>query len=88
MLTGDSATASQCHFSPTFRFNDEEVCTCPQVSVPQQFYSVPWNTFNRDVLKSLYSFAPISMHCNKSSAVQFPVCTVSQPVQQSNSWHR
>lgn len=48
---------------------------CPQVSVPQQFYSIPWNTFNRDVLKSLYGFAPISMHCNKSSAVRFPVGT-------------
>lgn len=61
------------------RFNDEEICMCPQVSVPQQFYSIPWNTFNRDVLKSLYSFAPISMHCNKSSAVRFPVGTASLP---------
>ncbi|NXL87097.1 DOPO hydroxylase, partial [Alectura lathami] len=60
------------YFNLVNRFNDEEVCTCPQVSVPQQFSSVPWNTFNRDVLKSLYSFAPISMHCNKSSAVRFP----------------
>ncbi|KAM4647720.1 LOW QUALITY PROTEIN: dopamine beta-hydroxylase [Amazona ochrocephala] len=60
------------YFNLVNRFNDEEVCMCPQVSVPQQFYSVPWNTFNRDVLKSLYSFAPISMHCNKSSAVRFP----------------
>lgn len=61
------------------RFNDEEICMCPQVSVPQQFYSIPWNTFNRDVLKSLYGFAPISMHCNKSSAVRFPVGTASLP---------
>lgn len=61
------------------RFNDEEVCTCPQVSIPQQFFSVPWNTFNRDVLKSLYGFAPISMHCNKSSAVRFPVRIASHP---------
>lgn len=61
------------------RFNDEEICTCPQVSVPQQFYSIPWNTFNRDVLKSLYGFAPISMHCNKSSAVRFPVGAASLP---------
>ncbi|KFV76170.1 Dopamine beta-hydroxylase, partial [Struthio camelus australis] len=60
------------YFNLVNRFNDEEVCTCPQVSVPQQFASVPWNTFNRDVLKSLYGFAPISMHCNKSSAVRFP----------------
>lgn len=61
------------------RFNDEEVCTCPQVSVPQQFSSIPWNAFNRDVLKSLYGFAPISMHCNKSTAVRFPVRTASPP---------
>ncbi|NWR33857.1 DOPO hydroxylase, partial [Tachuris rubrigastra] len=60
------------YFNLVNRFNDEEVCMCPQVSVPQQFDSVPWNTFNRDVLKSLYGFAPISMHCNKSSAVRFP----------------
>lgn len=39
----------------------------------QQFASVPWNSFNREVLKALYDFAPISMHCNKSSAVRFPV---------------
>ncbi|KFV50101.1 Dopamine beta-hydroxylase, partial [Tyto alba] len=67
------------YFNLVNRFNDEEVCTCPQASITQQFYSVPWNTFNRDVLKSLYSFAPISVHCNKSSAVRFPVRTASQP---------
>uniref|UniRef100_A0A8B9P7C1 Dopamine beta-hydroxylase n=1 Tax=Apteryx owenii TaxID=8824 RepID=A0A8B9P7C1_APTOW len=67
------------YFNLVNRFNDEEVCTCPQVSVPQQFASVPWNTFNRDVLRSLYSFAPISMHCNKSSAVRFPVRTTLKP---------
>ncbi|XP_071673312.1 dopamine beta-hydroxylase isoform X3 [Patagioenas fasciata] len=68
------------YFNLVNRFNDEEVCTCPQVSVPQQFFSVPWNTFNRDVLKSLYSFAPISMHCNKSSAVRFPGEWEKQPL--------
>ncbi|NXY76649.1 DOPO hydroxylase, partial [Glareola pratincola] len=68
---GRRCCISVWHFSCP-RFNDEEVCTCPQASVPQQFFSVPWNTFNRDVLKSLYGFAPISMHCNKSSAVRFP----------------
>ncbi|NXY49014.1 DOPO hydroxylase, partial [Ceuthmochares aereus] len=68
------------YFNLVNRFNDEEVCTCPQVSVPQQFYSVPWNTFNRDVLKSLYNFAPISMHCNKSSAIRFPGQWEKQPL--------
>lgn len=54
-------------------FNNEEVCTCPQASVPEQFTSVPWNSYNRDMLKALYRFAPISMHCNKTSAVRFQV---------------
>uniref|UniRef100_A0A8B9EVL7 Dopamine beta-hydroxylase n=1 Tax=Anser cygnoides TaxID=8845 RepID=A0A8B9EVL7_ANSCY len=79
------------YFSLVNRFNDEEVCTCPQVSVPQQFSSIPWNTFNRDVLKSLYGFAPISMHCNKSSAVRFPVRTASpglKPPRSAPRWAR
>lgn len=59
--------------SPSDRFNDEEVCTCPEASITQQFSSIPWNSFNREVLSSLYDFAPISMHCNKSTAVRFPV---------------
>ncbi|XP_019495116.1 PREDICTED: dopamine beta-hydroxylase [Hipposideros armiger] len=61
----------QQYFYLVNRFNSEEVCTCPQASVPQQFASVPWNSFSRDVLKALYDSAPISMHCNKSSAVRF-----------------
>ncbi|XP_032868020.2 dopamine beta-hydroxylase isoform X2 [Tyto alba] len=68
------------YFNLVNRFNDEEVCTCPQASITQQFHSVPWNTFNRDVLKSLYSFAPISVHCNKSSAVRFPGEWEKQPL--------
>lgn len=56
-----------------FRFSSEEVCTCPQASVPQQFASVPWNAFNSKVLEAMYDYAPISMHCNKTSAVSFPV---------------
>uniref|UniRef100_A0A4W2BW45 Dopamine beta-hydroxylase n=1 Tax=Bos indicus x Bos taurus TaxID=30522 RepID=A0A4W2BW45_BOBOX len=59
------------YFRLVNRFNSEEVCTCPQASVPEQFASVPWNSFNREVLKALYGFAPISMHCNRSSAVRF-----------------
>ncbi|XP_007521497.1 dopamine beta-hydroxylase [Erinaceus europaeus] len=62
----------QKYFHLANRFNSEEVCTCPQASVPEQFASVPWNSFNRDVLRALYAFAPLSMHCNKSSAVRFP----------------
>ncbi|KAM8802416.1 dopamine beta-hydroxylase [Rhynchonycteris naso] len=61
----------QKYFHLVNRFNSEEVCTCPLTSVPEQFASVPWNSFSRDMLKALYGFAPISMHCNKSSAVRF-----------------
>ncbi|KAM5331021.1 dopamine beta-hydroxylase [Glossophaga mutica] len=59
------------YFHLVNRFNSEEVCTCPQARVPEQFAAVPWNSFSRDTLKALYGFAPISMHCNKSSAVRF-----------------
>uniref|UniRef100_A0ACB8F1K8 Uncharacterized protein n=1 Tax=Sphaerodactylus townsendi TaxID=933632 RepID=A0ACB8F1K8_9SAUR len=68
------------YFNLVNRFNDEEICTCPETSVTQQFSSVPWNSFNRDVLKSLYDFAPISVHCNKSSAVRFPGEWEKQPL--------
>ncbi|XP_036185085.1 dopamine beta-hydroxylase isoform X2 [Myotis myotis] len=61
----------QKYFHLVNRFNSEEVCTCPQTSVPEQFASVPWNSFSRDVLQALYGFAPLAMHCNKSSAVRF-----------------
>ncbi|KAJ7308171.1 hypothetical protein JRQ81_008688 [Phrynocephalus forsythii] len=63
----------QRYFKLINRFEDEAVCTCPEASVAQQFSSVPWNSFSREVLGSLYGFAPISMHCNKSSAVRFPL---------------
>ncbi|XP_061459950.1 dopamine beta-hydroxylase [Rhineura floridana] len=68
------------YFNLVNRFNNEDVCTCPEASVTQQFASVPWNSFNRDVLKSLYDFAPISMHCNKSSAELFPGEWEHQPL--------
>nr|XP_048679199.1 dopamine beta-hydroxylase isoform X1 [Caretta caretta] len=70
----------QRYFNLVNRFNDEEICMCPQASIRQQLSSVPWNAFNRDVLKSLYDFAPISMHCNKSSAVRFPGEWEKQPL--------
>ncbi|XP_063000713.1 dopamine beta-hydroxylase [Elgaria multicarinata webbii] len=68
------------YFKLVNRFNDEDICTCPETSVTQQFSSVPWNSFSRGVLKSLYDFAPISMHCNKSSAVRFPGEWEKQPL--------
>uniref|UniRef100_A0A4X2L3G5 Dopamine beta-hydroxylase n=1 Tax=Vombatus ursinus TaxID=29139 RepID=A0A4X2L3G5_VOMUR len=70
----------QKYFHLVNRFNNEDVCTCPDSTVQEQFASTPWNSFNRDVLKSLYDFAPISMHCNKSSAVRFPGEWERQPL--------
>ncbi|XP_021050319.1 dopamine beta-hydroxylase [Mus pahari] len=75
----------QKYFHTVNRFSSEEVCTCPQASVPQQFASVPWNSFNRDMLKALYDYAPISMHCNKTSAVRFPGEWNLQPLPQVTS---
>ncbi|KAJ6619009.1 hypothetical protein lerEdw1_014923 [Lerista edwardsae] len=68
------------YFNLVNSFNDEDICTCPETSVTQQFASVPWNSFNRDILKSLYDFAPISMHCNQSTAVRFPGEWEKQPL--------
>ncbi|XP_036892512.1 dopamine beta-hydroxylase [Sturnira hondurensis] len=68
------------YFHLVNRFNSEEVCTCPQASVTGQFAQVPWNSFSRDMLKALYGFAPISMHCNKSSAVRFQGEWEQQPL--------
>lgn len=62
----------QKYFHTANWFGNEEICTCPQASVPQQFASVTWNSFNRNTLKALYNFAPISVHCNKTSAIRFP----------------
>nr|XP_012637425.1 dopamine beta-hydroxylase [Microcebus murinus] len=61
----------QEYFHVVNRFNSEDVCTCRGASVPEQFASVPWNAFSRGVLAALYGSAPISMHCNKSSALRF-----------------
>uniref|UniRef100_A0A2D4PPC4 Copper type II ascorbate-dependent monooxygenase C-terminal domain-containing protein n=1 Tax=Micrurus surinamensis TaxID=129470 RepID=A0A2D4PPC4_MICSU len=68
------------YFQLLDRFSDEDICTCPGASVPRQFSSVSWNLFSREVLRALYSSAPISMHCNKSSALQFPGEWEKQPL--------
>ncbi|XP_007475311.2 dopamine beta-hydroxylase [Monodelphis domestica] len=62
----------QIYFRFVNRFNNEEIYTCHNTSVEEQFALVPWNSLSRTMLKALYNFAPISMHCNKSSAVRFP----------------
>ncbi|KAM9324234.1 dopamine beta-hydroxylase [Gastrophryne carolinensis] len=68
------------YFNLVNRFSGDEVCTCPQADVTEQFNEVPWNSFTSEVLGSLYSFSPISMHCNKSSALRFPGDWERQPL--------
>ncbi|XP_045702029.1 dopamine beta-hydroxylase [Phyllostomus hastatus] len=65
------------YFGMVDSFHSEDTCACPQasgpeqLSAPEQFQAVPWDSFSRDTLRALYGGAPISMHCNKSSAVRF-----------------
>ncbi|KAG8447492.1 hypothetical protein GDO86_014841 [Hymenochirus boettgeri] len=70
----------QKYFHMVNRFNSDEICTCAEKAVTEQFNEVPWNSFSGGVLKSLYDFAPISMHCNRSSAVRFPGEWEKQPL--------
>ncbi|KAE8582306.1 hypothetical protein XENTR_v10020073 [Xenopus tropicalis] len=74
----------QKYFHMVNRFNSDDVSTSPNTTVTKQFQEVPWNSFSAGVLKSLYSFAPISMHCNRSSAVRFPGEWEKQPLPQIN----
>ncbi|MGH0119541.1 UNVERIFIED_CONTAM: hypothetical protein FKN15_006033 [Acipenser sinensis] len=62
----------QKYFAFMNRFHDDEICSCPQAAVPEQFAAVSWDPFSKDVLRALYSTSPISMHCNQSSATRFP----------------
>ncbi|XP_068104131.1 dopamine beta-hydroxylase [Hyperolius riggenbachi] len=70
----------QKYFRLVNRFSGEDVCTCPQAEVAEQFHEVPWNSFTSEVLNSLYNYSPISMHCNRSSALRFPGEWERQPL--------
>uniref|UniRef100_UPI00398ED939 dopamine beta-hydroxylase n=1 Tax=Pristiophorus japonicus TaxID=55135 RepID=UPI00398ED939 len=70
----------QKYFTFINRIDDDGICTCPQVPVTQQFDSVIWSPFSRQVLRAVYDSAPISVHCNKSSAVRFPGQWDKQPL--------
>ncbi|XP_048415023.1 dopamine beta-hydroxylase isoform X1 [Stegostoma tigrinum] len=72
----------QKYFTFINRIDDDRICSCPQVPVTQQFEAVPWSPFSSQVLKAMYDFAPISVHCNKSSAVSFPGNWEGQPLPQ------
>lgn len=62
-------------YCPVCRFQVRESCSCPQTSVEDQFSSITWDSFSGEVLNSLYTSSPISMHCNQSTAELFPVST-------------
>ncbi|XP_063791912.1 dopamine beta-hydroxylase isoform X1 [Pseudophryne corroboree] len=68
------------YFNLVNRFSGDEVCTCPQAAVTEQFGEVPWNSFSSEVLDALYGYSPISMHCNKSSALRYPGEWEKQPL--------
>ncbi|KAF5893885.1 dopamine beta-hydroxylase-like, partial [Clarias magur] len=53
-------------------FHGGEGCSCSQTSVEDEFSSVTWDAFSAEVLDSLYTTSPISMHCNRSTAERFP----------------
>ncbi|KAG7223902.1 hypothetical protein INR49_015158 [Caranx melampygus] len=58
--------------------NDQ--CVCGEVSVTEQYSQLHWDTFTGEVLDSLYNTAPISMHCNQSTARLFPGDWENQPL--------
>ncbi|KAG7322978.1 hypothetical protein KOW79_014324 [Hemibagrus wyckioides] len=62
----------QRYFSIINRFHGGEGCSCSQNTVEDQFSSVTWDSFSAEVLDSLYTTSPISMHCNQSTAELFP----------------
>ncbi|KAJ8339019.1 hypothetical protein SKAU_G00358050 [Synaphobranchus kaupii] len=62
----------QKYFNFINRFQGGDSCDCRQTSVSEQFTSLSWDTFSAQVLNSLYNTAPISMHCNQSTAELFP----------------
>ncbi|KAM6985588.1 dopamine beta-hydroxylase [Aplochiton taeniatus] len=62
----------QKYFSFINRFQGEDQCVCADTGVTQQYSQLRWDSFSVEVLSSLYNSAPITMHCNKSSADMFP----------------
>uniref|UniRef100_A0A665WV40 Dopamine beta-hydroxylase n=1 Tax=Echeneis naucrates TaxID=173247 RepID=A0A665WV40_ECHNA len=63
----------QKYFNFINRFQGSDLCVCGEVSVTEQYSQLQWDTFTGEVLDSLYNTAPISMHCNQSTARLFPV---------------
>ncbi|XP_034751790.1 dopamine beta-hydroxylase [Etheostoma cragini] len=70
----------QKYFNFINRFHGNDQCVCGEVGVTEQYSQLQWDTFTREVLDSLYNTAPISMHCNQSTAHLFPGEWDKQPV--------
>ncbi|KAM9323410.1 dopamine beta-hydroxylase-like [Pholidichthys leucotaenia] len=71
----------QKYFSFIGRFHGvDSGCVCTDIGVPQQFSQLQWDEFSAEVLDSLYNTAPISMHCNQSTARLFPGQWDKQPI--------
>lgn len=70
----------QKYFNVINRFHGNDRCVCGDVSVTQQYSQLQWDAFSREVLDSLYNTAPISMHCNQSTARLFPGDWEEQPL--------
>ncbi|XP_075935561.1 dopamine beta-hydroxylase [Anarhichas minor] len=70
----------QKYFTFINRFNGKDQCVCSEVGVTEQYSQLQWDAFTGEVLDSLYNTAPISMHCNESSARLFPGEWDKQPI--------
>ncbi|XP_061656788.1 dopamine beta-hydroxylase [Syngnathoides biaculeatus] len=62
----------QKYFSFINRFQGKEQCVCGGDNVTELYSRLQWDDFATQVLDSLYNTAPISMHCNQSTARLFP----------------
>ncbi|KAM6975667.1 dopamine beta-hydroxylase [Tautogolabrus adspersus] len=70
----------QKYFNFINRFHGDDRCVCGEIGVTEQYSQLHWDTFAGEVLDSLYNTAPISMHCNQSTARLFPGEWEKQPV--------
>ncbi|XP_041816615.1 dopamine beta-hydroxylase [Chelmon rostratus] len=70
----------QKYFNIINSFHGNDQCVCGEVSVTEQYSQLQWDAFTGEVLDSLYNTAPISMHCNQSTARLFPGEWDKQPV--------
>ncbi|KAG8010640.1 Dopamine beta-hydroxylase [Nibea albiflora] len=70
----------QKYFNFINRFHGNDQCVCGEVNVTEQYSQLQWDAFTGEVLDSLYNTAPVSMHCNQSSAQLFLGEWDKQPV--------